>query len=209
MTRIRICGITCPQDVELVNKLKPDDVGFVFIKGNNRYIDLKTAEALKKQLDPSIHVVGIFENERPIIIATLLRMGTIDAVQFSGSETDEDIMSLRRQFDCPIYQVFQVESPKDALRAEWSIADMVLLRIRKGAEESLPWNLTKFSRRPFILAGDLSPETVGEAMAHCHPFAVDLGTGIRTEEGIHPEMTTRTVEQIRKFDAEEAAKAAE
>ena len=108
MTKIRICGLTTPQDVELVNRLKPDAAGFVFIRGNARYIDQKKAADLKSQLDPSIKVVGIFENERPIIVTTLLRMGIIDAVQFGGSETEDDIMNLRRQFECPIYQVYQV-----------------------------------------------------------------------------------------------------
>ena len=206
MTKIRICGLTRPEDVELANKLKPDAVGFVFIHGNSRYIDQKTAIELKNQLDPDIQVVGIFENERPMIVTNLLRMGIIDAVQFSGSETEDDILNLRRQFNCPVYQVFRVESPKDALMSEWSVADLVLLRIRKGAEESLPWNLAKFSRRPFILAGDLSPDTISEAMAQCHPFAVDLGTGIRNEEGIDPEMTTETVMRIRQFDKESASK---
>ena len=61
-TKIKICGLKRPEDIRIVNRLKPDFVGFVFAE-SKRKIDKKQAEKLREALDPDIPAVGVFVNE--------------------------------------------------------------------------------------------------------------------------------------------------
>ena len=60
-TKIKICGLTRPQDVEAVNAARPDYIGFVFAESRRR-LTPQQAITLKRQLDPEIQSVGVFVN---------------------------------------------------------------------------------------------------------------------------------------------------
>ena len=65
MTRIKLCGLSRPCDIEAANELKPEYIGFVFAPESKRYVALEQAAALKKLLDPDVQAVGVFVNESP------------------------------------------------------------------------------------------------------------------------------------------------
>ena len=67
-TRIKICGLTRLEDIDAVNELKPEYVGFVFAK-SRRQITKEHAVTLRRYLDPEIQAVGVFVNELPAIVA--------------------------------------------------------------------------------------------------------------------------------------------
>ena len=89
--KIKLCGLTRPCDIEAVNELQPDYIGFVFAKKSRRYVSPEKAEELKAMLAPGIQAVGVFVNEEPEQIVSLLEAGTIDVAQLHGQEGEREI----------------------------------------------------------------------------------------------------------------------
>ena len=75
MTKIKLCGLSRPCDIEAANHLKPEYIGFVFSPESKRYIDKNRAAAFRRLLAPAIQAVGVFVNEDPRVIAAYLEQG--------------------------------------------------------------------------------------------------------------------------------------
>ena len=65
MTKIKLCGLSCLCDIEAVNELRPEYIGFVFVNTSKRYISQEKAKELKKRLTPEIKTVGVFADKHP------------------------------------------------------------------------------------------------------------------------------------------------
>ena len=63
MTKIKLCGIRRKEDIDIVNLVKPDYIGYVFAKASRRYIEPEKARELTDMLDSDIIPVGVFVNE--------------------------------------------------------------------------------------------------------------------------------------------------
>ncbi|MGN0994706.1 MAG: phosphoribosylanthranilate isomerase, partial [Butyricicoccus sp.] len=152
MTKIKLCGLSRPCDIEAANALQPDYIGFVFAPKSRRYVSPETAAGLRKRLDPAIRAVGVFVNERPEAVAALLRAGTIDIAQLHGSEDAAYIERLRALTGQPIVQAFRMESERDIAAAQASTADSVLLDSGAGGTgTAFDWTLLRGIRRPYFL----------------------------------------------------------
>ena len=127
MTKIKLCGMTRPCDMEAANRLQPEYIGFVFAKKSRRYVSPERAAELKALLDPAIRAVGVFVQEPPEQVAALLNTGVIDLAQLHGGEDEAYIQTLRGMTDKPIIQAFRIDSEADIAAARASSADLVLL----------------------------------------------------------------------------------
>ncbi len=181
MTKIKLCGLSRPCDVEAANELKPEYIGFVFAPGSRRAVSLARAAELKRLLDPEIQAVGVFVNEAPEQVAALLNAGVIDLAQLHGSEREDDIGRLRRLTDRPVIKAFRVATAEDIQKAEECTADYVLLDSGSGSGAVFDWSLVKDMKRPYFLAGGLTPENVAAAVGALDPYAVDVSSGIETD----------------------------
>ncbi len=182
MTKIKLCGLSRPCDIETANRLLPEYIGFVFAPKSKRYVPPETAAALKGLLHPSIQAVGVFVREEPEQVARLLRDGIIDIAQLHGGEDAAYVRVLRRLTDRPILQAFRVDSAADVAAAQKSEADMILLDADAGGTgTAFDWTLLRDIRRPYFLAGGLHPGNVREAMERLSPYAVDVSSGIETD----------------------------
>ena len=181
MTGIKLCGLKRECDIEAVNKLNPDFIGFVFAEKSKRYVDPEGAARLKAKLNKGIKAVGVFVNESPETVADLLNKGTIDIAQLHGSEDEEYISRLRSLTDKPLIKAIKVQSKADIEAADESSADYVLLDSGAGTGMTFNWQLIKGIKRPYFLAGGLNPENVAEAVKTLNPFAVDVSSGIETD----------------------------
>ena len=132
MTKIKLCGISRPEDIMAVNQWKPDYIGFVFYKKSVRCVSPENARRLKEQLLPGILSVGVFVNEAPEVIAELLEEGVIDAAQLHGQESSQYLHTLRGLTSKPLIQAIQIRSEKDLYKTADSTADFLLLD--SGAE---------------------------------------------------------------------------
>lgn len=180
MTRIKLCGITRMCDIDIINDLKPEYIGFVFASKSKRRVSTETAANLKNALSKDIQAVGVFVNEPVESVAHLLNEGIIDIAQLHGNEDEDYIRKLRVLSRHPIIKAFRIESAGDIANVECSSADYVLLDSGAGSGESFEWNWIKDMKRPFFLAGGLNIQNVATAVSRLHPFAVDVSSGIET-----------------------------
>ena len=184
MTKIKLCGLSREEDIKNANILMPDFVGFVFAEKSKRFISMEKAAALKKILDSQILSVGVFVNEKIEIIAQCLKNKIIDIAQLHGDEDNEFIKKLRNFADKPIIKAFKISGEKNLQDAEKSLADFVLLDSGTGGGTTFDWSLIQNFKRPYFLAGGLTPENVSEAILKLKPFAVDVSSGIEVRAGL-------------------------
>ena len=202
--RIKICGLMRPEDILYVNRVRADYAGFILAEGRRRTLDRERVKELAADLAPGILKTGVFVNQDPDWIAETVRITGIDAVQLHGSETEKEILYLRKLLDegpgkqCRIVRAFRVEGPEDILRAEKSSADLVLLDHGAGGSgEAFDWSLAGKAGRPFFLAGGLDAENVQEAIRLLKPWAVDVSSGVETGGKKDPEKIRKFTEAVR------------
>ena len=198
MTKIKLCGLSRPCDIQTANELMPEYIGFVFAPKSKRYIDPQQAARLKELLSPDIRAVGVFVDEAPDTVAALLNSGVIDIAQLHGSEDEAYIQRLRQRTDQPIIKAFQIKSRHDLNEAEACTADPILLASGAGTGYVFAWSVLKNAKRPYFLAGGLSPDNVGDAVRLLHPYAVDVSSGIETDGRKDEEKAAAFIAAVRK-----------
>ena len=187
--KVKICGLTRPQDIEVVNELLPEYIGFVFWEHSKRNVIPENAAKLRAKLAPGIKVVGVFVDADIDFILGLVKCGTIDIAQLHGNEDEQYIRSLHEKLkaekNCPddtkIIKAFNINKVSSFDEIEESSADYVMLDPGKGDGITFDWDKAKNIRRPYFLAGGLSPENVREVVEQIGPYAVDVSSGVETD----------------------------
>ena len=109
MSKVKICGLSRIEDIEAVNRVLPDFIGFVFASGR-RKVDMYTATKLKEKLDPRIKAVGVFVNEAVETVAEIYNNKIIDLAQLHGDEDGEYIRQLRSLCGCGIIKTVSISA---------------------------------------------------------------------------------------------------
>ncbi len=154
MTKIKICGLKRPEDIDFVNEARPDYVGFILeVPFSRRSISLAEAKALKKRLRPGIIPVGVFVDAPLSVIAEAVGEGIIEIIQLHGRESDQDVLRLRSRLSVPILKACRITGPEDVTRAVQSPADYLLFDHGSGGTgTAFDWSLVKDKTcRPFFL----------------------------------------------------------
>ena len=186
MSRIKICGLCCVEDIGAVNRVLPDYIGFVFAPSRRR-IDIETAAILKEKLDTRIKAVGVFVNEDINAISDIVKKNSvIDLIQLHGDENDLYIEQLKKVCDCPVIKAFGIGGDSDTLPAVPNKADYLLFDAiseqRGGVGRAFDWRLLKeYRNMPYFLAGGLSTENVASVIDLLSPFCVDVSSGVETD----------------------------
>lgn len=163
--KVKICGLSRKDDINYVNELQPDYIGFVFASKSHRYVTPQRAAGLRKLLRWEITPVGVFVDETPEQVAELLNQGIIEIAQLHGQEDETYISRLRQLTEKPLIQAFRVRTKADIERAEQSTADYILLDNGAGGTgEAFDWSLLPEIKRPWFLAGGLKPENIAQAL---------------------------------------------
>ena len=196
MTKIKLCGLSRLQDIEMTNQIKPDYIGFVFAKKSKRYVSFETATMLKNKLNAGIQTVGVFMNEA--IDNIILSLDIVDVIQLHGNENNEYIRKLKTITKKPIIQAFVIQSQEDVRSAGKSLADFILLDGGKGEGKIFNWNFLTTVQRPYFLAGGLNTENVAKAVQYLQPYAVDVSTGVETDGRKDKNKMTAFVHAVRK-----------
>ena len=187
MTKIKICGLTRTEDIEMVNEFLPDYIGFVFAK-SRRQVSAEQAKELKKKLRPGIKAVGVFVNEKPENIAEIANQGIIDLIQIHGDEDAAYCAQLRKLTQAPIIKVVRVEREDDFAGIEEFDCDYYLFDTLsskeyggtgKAFDHSLLYN--KEIKKPFFVAGGLNQDNVAAVIEVIKPFGVDTSGGVETD----------------------------
>jgi phosphoribosylanthranilate isomerase len=202
MSKIKICGLSRPQDIDYVNQAQPDFCGFIVnVPKSRRNVSPDTLRQLRKNLRPEVLPVGVFVNEDPDTIVSLVADGTLSLVQLHGQEDEGYIAALRARISVPIIKAFRVDTQQDVETAQQSSADYILLDNGSGGTgQVFDWSLLQSAARPYILAGGLGPNNLAAVIAQLHPFAVDLSSGVETEGFKDREKILAAVQAVRSAD---------
>ncbi len=189
-----------PEDIEAVNAAEPDWCGFVIgFPKSHRNRTPEQVRALRRNLSPGIPAAGVTVNLPVEEVAALLRSGTVDIAQLHGQEDEDYIARLRALVPgCTVWKAFRVRSAADLEAAERSSADMVILDNGYGTGKCFDWSLAGGVKRPFLLAGGLTPENIPEAAALLHPYGVDISSGVETDRRKDPAKIQAAVAAARK-----------
>ena len=183
MVKIKICGLKRLDDIEIVNKYKPDYVGFVFAD-SKRKVSHELASEMKRNLNPYIISVGVFVDAGIDEIIGLFNKGVIEMAQLHGQESEDYIRSLKESTngEIKIINAIEMSDKKDLLEYDNSIADYLLLDSGKGSGKTFNWNLIrKDLNKEFFLAGGIDISNVSKAIEEINPYAIDLSSSLETD----------------------------
>ena len=208
MTKLKICGLTCEEDIAAVNEVKPDFAGFIIeVPSSRRNLSAEQVKVLVKGLDKEILPVGVFVDARPELPISLLRDGSLWAAQLHGHEDEEYIEKIQNMTGKPVIKAFSIKTPEDVQRALRSPADYILLdQGTGGTGEPFDWSLVPPVRRPFFLAGGIGFENLREAISTLHPWAVDLSSSLETNGKKDPVKIRQIVRMLKQINTLEAFK---
>ncbi len=197
MTKIKICGLFRPNDIEYVNEALPDYIGFVFAK-SRRQVTKGQVDHLRNRLDTRIKAVGVFVDEPMENVVSLLENGVIDMAQLHGKENEAYIDRLKSRTQCPIVKAVTVERKEDIFLMQNSSADYLLLDHGKGGTgEAFDWSLAHDCRKPYFLAGGIHAGNVESALEKLKPYAIDLSSGVETAGVKDKEKVIEMVRRVR------------
>ena len=196
MIHVKFCGLRREEDIEAVNRLRPDFAGFVFAK-SKRQITAGAAAGLKKQLDPEIQTVVVLVNMPVEEAAALANSGIADLLQLHGDEDAKYIGRLKNRTEAKIIKAIRLQGNEDdqirlkqAEQADFYLFDTFVANTYGGTGKTFSLSLLKSLpiNKPFFLAGGLDADNVAEIIgqvkgdATLFPFfyGVDISGGIET-----------------------------
>lgn len=188
---IKICGLKRKEDIDYVNELCPDFVGFVFDK-SKREVTAGKAEELIKILNKSIKTVGVFVDKPLKEIIEIIDKMRINVIQLHGNESEDYIKELKRitgKRDIEIWKAISVSNKIDLKKIHMCSADKILLDNGKGGTgECFSWELienrtieNKLIGKKIVLAGGLNITNIKRAVERINPCIVDVSSGVETE----------------------------
>ena len=203
-TRIKICGLTRPEDIQAVNEAKPDFCGFIVeFPKSRRNVTVDQLRKLREKLDENILPAGVFVNAPVELPAQLLNEGTIALAQLHGQEDEEYITRLEGMTDQLLIKAFSIKTEEDVEQALRSGADYILLdQGAGGTGETFDWNLVPSIKRPWFLAGGLGCDNLESAIHLLHPWAVDLSSSVETDGHKDPDKILKAVQAVRNIEEE-------
>jgi len=186
--KIKICGITNPENAEKICQLNINAIGLVFYNKSPRAISISQAKEIIDSIPPFISKVGLFVNSDPSLVDRVLNNVNIDTLQFHGSESPSDCS----QFQMPFIKAIRMNKETNLLMQaeEYSDATGLLLDSFEddsfgGTGKTFDWSLIKDKiNLPIILAGGLNKDNVIKAIKMTQPYAIDISSGVESKKGI-------------------------
>lgn len=204
--RIKICGIVHPDDAQAAVDGGADLIGLNFVPGTPRCLDLKRAEAIAARVAGQVERVAVFKDAPVEEIQRVLRRIELERVQLHGEESEEDVEAV----DLPVIKAIR---GADLEAAETYPGTLLLLdHPTEGGGSGKPWKWSDASELisrgyDLILAGGLTPENVGSALAELGdllPWGVDVATGVETAGNRkEPARIAAFIEAVRKAETSE------
>ena len=183
MVKVKICGLKRLEDIEIVNRYKPDFIGFVFAD-SKRKVSHELASKLKDNLDSDIISVGVFVDASQDEILELYGGGIIEMAQLHGSENEDYINDLKQKTNGEMKIINAIEMSQDIDLSDYenSQADYLLLDSGKGSGKTFDWRLIRKNlKKDFFLAGGLNSSNIKEAIEEFDPYAIDLSSGLESD----------------------------
>jgi phosphoribosylanthranilate isomerase len=186
-TRIKICGVSRPEDVAASVDAGADAVGFVFHPGSPRQVTVVEAQALARELPPYVTPVGLFVNAAPSLIEAVAAAIPALVLQFHGDETPAQCAAAGR----PFLRAARMAPGFDLLdfARRFSEAQGLLLDAHVeafgGSGKVFDWSLVpRGVPHRLVLSGGLHAGNVGSGIRELRPWAVDVSSGVESSRGV-------------------------
>jgi phosphoribosylanthranilate isomerase len=204
--RVKICGITHPDDAQAAVDAGADLIGLNFVPGSPRELQIKVAAEIADRVAGQVERVAIFRDAMPDEIERVLRRVELERIQFHGSESEEDVEAI----DLPVIKSIRGADPEAA--EEYPGAILLLDHPSGPAGGGQAWNWSESLHlieqgHDVILAGGLNPDNVGAVLGEFEdllPWGVDVATGVEGDAPRKdPARVAAFVEAVRKVEASE------
>ncbi len=197
-TRIKICGLTRPEDVQAAVDAGADAIGFVFYPKSPRYIAPARAAELIAAVPPFVTCTGLFVNTTPQELADVVAQAPVSLLQFHGDETPAQCVAAAEAVNRPFIRAGRVKpdmSASDLLKydIEYRAASPLFAGILLdtymdaygGGGKVFDWSLIPKELAPrVVLSGGLSVQNATDAVRRVRPYAVDISSGVELDKGI-------------------------
>ena len=189
--RIKICGLTRPEDARCACALGVDALGLNFYPPSPRYLDVQAARKVREHISAFVTSVAVFVNPDADEVRRVVGEVGVDMLQFHGTEP----AGFCEGFGLPYLKAVGMRAGVDlhAAAREHPSAAGLLLDVHDtgkwgGTGRTFDWSaIDGGPDRPLVLAGGLAPENVEEAIRRVRPFAVDVCGGVESARGIKDE----------------------
>jgi phosphoribosylanthranilate isomerase len=193
---VKICGLTSRGDAEAALRAGADFGGLVFFPASPRHIALDRAKEIASVLRGRVRVVSLLVDPDDALVEEAVRAIAPDFIQLHGGETPARVAAISALGKRPIVKVLPVADAADVARAASyeQVADWVLFDAKAeqtatrpgGLGAAFDWTLLKgvTVRRPWGVAGGLTPENVARAIAIAGPALVDASSGVEDVPGL-------------------------
>ena len=186
--RVKICGITSPEQALMVQQSGADALGLVIYEKSPRYVDIDQAATISAAVSDSVLAIALLVNPSEDIVNQVIARVKPDYIQFHGDETPE----FCQQFNYPFIRAVRM---RDGLDIDAEVADYNAEGgflfdawsddLYGGTGHSFDWSrLPTTTDYKLILAGGLTPDNVADAIAKTEPYMVDVSGGVEDSPGI-------------------------
>ncbi len=187
-TRVKICGITRPEDALAAVRQGADAIGLVFYPPSPRAVTPQQAAAIANSVPPFVTVVGLFVNAGRETVADVLARARLDLLQFHGDESPEQceghgrpyIKAVRMRDEVDLHQLSEQYAGAAGL-----LLDTYMKGRPGGTGEAFDWErIPRDLAGYLVLAGGLNADNVEQAIRQVRPYAVDVSGGVEEAKGI-------------------------
>jgi phosphoribosylanthranilate isomerase len=189
--RVKICGVTRPEDALHAENAGADALGLNFVPGTKRCISLERARQVLAVLGPFVARVGVFQNASLETVLETVRTLGLNVAQLHGQESDDFALEVQRIV--PVVRAVKLEPGVPFVLPEVGSA-FLIDGPDPGSGQLADWDRLEASNlggRRWLLAGGLTPENVAGAIERLRPWGVDLSSGVESAPGIKdPEKVT-------------------
>ena len=194
---VKICGLTAPDALRAAVDAGARYVGFVFFPKSPRHLEPAAARDLTSHVPVGVAKVALTVDATDAELDRLLDMVPLDMLQLHGKENPARVSEIRSRFGLPVMKAIGVADEADlaAIDLYSDVADQLLIDAKPPKNADLPggnglafdWRLLagrKYWRRPWMLAGGLTPDNVAEAVRMTGARQVDVSSGVESAPGV-------------------------
>ena len=216
MTRVKICGVRSPEEALAAADAGADFVGIVFVPERHRRIAPETGRDIREALGTAgaaPQLVGLFADQPLDEVNRIVEECQLDAAQLCGAETADYASGVV----CQAIKVVHVAGSADAgdapdfaglveqfrLAGHMVTLDRLVEGIQGGTGQGFDWEVAAAlagQGHSFLLAGGLTPENVGQAIAAVKPWGVDVSSGVESDGRKDAQKVRQFVVSVRRAD---------
>ncbi len=209
---VKICGLTTPEAAQATARAGADMAGFNFCEKSPRYLEsFARAKEIAAALGPQVIRAAVTVDAVDATLEAIIKALAPQYIQLHGDETPARVSQVKARFSLPVIKACAIsdQASVKAARLYEETADLLLFDAKPpksgasrpgGLGETFDWSLLGHAKWnvPWLLAGGLTPENVGEAIARTAPGGVDVSSGVEAAPGIKsPELIERFVAAAR------------